>query len=84
MAPTLVFCPPSKLDDDPRDKIPKEMESDMMWSVVKQGHKGGEGVQMSKEHRAFGGQMELLPLGLFDPTAEKIEWILNQFKRSQQ
>ena len=39
---------------------------------------------MSKEHRAFGGQMELLPQGLFDPTAEKIEWILNQFKRSQQ
>ena len=39
---------------------------------------------MSKEHRAFGGQMELLPLGLFDPTARKIEWVLNQFKLSQQ
>ena len=33
---------------------------------------------MSKEHRTFGGQMELLPLGIFDATAEEIEWSLGQ------
>ena len=33
---------------------------------------------MSKEHRTFGGQMELLPLGIFDATAEKIEWTVGQ------
>ena len=32
---------------------------------------------MSKEHRTFGGQMELLPVGTFDATAEKIEQILD-------
>ena len=33
---------------------------------------------MSKEHRTFGGQMELLPPGIFDATAEEIEWSLGQ------